>query len=78
MGNEHARKKKVWRGNTGEERRLYSLLVWGREEGRNPQLFAIITCFDGKSCLYPQNRIIPESGARLCRFLFFLQHGMGH
>lgn len=46
---EHARKKKVWRGYEGEERRLCTLPA----AGGTSQLFAIITCFDGKSCLYP-------------------------
>lgn len=68
------------RGNEGKERRLCTLPVEGGEGGGggNPQLFSIITCFDGKSCLYPQNRTYHSLGSGFVGFPFLLQHGIGH
>lgn len=73
FGAEHARKKKVWMGNEGEERRLCTLPARG--VGTPNFLLSSHALMASLVCIL-RIVLISESGSRLCRFyLFFCRMG---
>lgn len=75
LGNEHARKK-VWRGNKGAEWRLCTFPV--EQRGGTPNFLLSSHALMARLVCILRIILITDSGARLCRFLFFPRHGIGH